>query len=103
LRPIDRERQRVEYDKDRAQKIKRLLILFATCDLLILIKLIYNLKFSIILEYPIWSPLLIIALGISIYLSWRLWSYERIKKQELVNIREAKIKILADEKEKSGF
>lgn len=103
MRTIDRVRQRVQYDKDRAQRLRRLLILFATCDFLILVKLIYNLKFEVILTYPLWSLLLALALGISLYLSGRLWRYERQKKKELKMIQEEKGKILEEEKVKSGM
>ncbi|MFA5125230.1 MAG: hypothetical protein WC473_05430 [Patescibacteria group bacterium] len=93
MQTIDIIRRRLEYDKDRAKKFKRLLLLFAVADTLTLVKILT------FYDHPLWFVMLGVGLVISIYLSVRLWLYERIKKQQLKQVAEKKKRELQRQKD----
>ena len=107
LKQMDQKRKEADWALDRAKKWKRLAMLFSIVDALIIIKIVYNCIAGPYLDNPtvpvFWGALLITAGAISIYLSVRLWLYERRKKKELLAIAEKKKKILFEGKVQNGL
>ena len=97
MRQIDRVRRQVSFQLERANNVKRLLILFTIVDVLVVIGL-----FSFF-EGIFWIAVLVIAAIISVFLIIRLHRFARAKQKDIDVLLDMKRQEVRDGERKLGL